>query len=127
MDFEIVIDEIKIICKANETQTASKILKLLPIKSKISTWGDEIYFDIPKNDIKPENNAKEVFNLGEIAFWNQGSAIAIGFGPTPVSKGSEIRLISKANHWADAINPQDLKKLKACKDGDDVLVRVLSK
>ena len=127
MDFEIVIDEIKIICRANKTQTAFKILKLLPIKSKLSTWGDEIYFDIPKNDIKPENNAKEVFNLGEIAFWNQGSAIAIGFGPTPVSKGSEIRLISKANHWADAINPQDLKKLKACKDGDDVLVRVLSK
>ena len=127
MDFEIVIDEIKIICKANKSQTASKILKLLPIKSKISTWGDEIYFDIPKNDIKPESNAKEVFNLGEIAFWNQGSAIAIGFGPTPVSKGSEIRLISKANHWADAINPQDLKKLKGCKDGDDVLVRVLSK
>ena len=127
MDFEIVIDEIKIICKTNKTETASKILKLLPIKSKISTWGDEIYFDIPKNDIKPENNAKEVFNLGEIAFWNQGSAIAIGFGPTPASKGSEIRLISKANHWADAINPQDLKKLKGCKDGDDVLVRVLSK
>jgi len=127
MNFEIVVDEIKIICRANKTETASKILKLLPIKSKISTWGDEIYFDIPKNDIKPENNAKEVFNLGEIAFWNQGSAIAIGFGPTPVSKGSEIRLISKANHWADAINPQDLKKLKGCKDGDDVLVRVLSK
>ena len=126
MNFEIVVNEIKIICRANKTETASKILKLLPIKSKISTWGDEIYFDIPKNDIKPENNAKEVFNLGEIAFWNQGSAIAIGFGPTPVSKGSEIRLISKANHWADAINPQDLKKLKDCKDGDDVLVRVLS-
>ena len=127
MNFEIVIDEIKIICKANKTETASKILKLLPIRSKISTWGDEIYFDMPKNDIKPEKNAKEVFNLGEIAFWNKGSAIAIGFGPTPVSKGSEIRLISKANHWADAINPQDLKKLKSCKDGDDVIVRFLSK
>jgi len=127
MNFEIVVNEIKIICRANKTETASKILKLLPIKSKISTWGDEIYFDIPKNNIKPENNVKEVFNLGEIAFWNQGSAIAIGFGPTPVSKGSEIRLISKANHWADAINPQDLKKLKDCKDGDNVLVRVLSK
>ena len=127
MDFEIVINEIKIVCRANKTKTASKILKLMPINSKISTWGDEIYFDIPKNDIKSEKDAKEVFNLGEIAFWNQGSAIAIGFGPTPVSKGSEIRLISKANHWADAINPQDLKKLKGCKDGDGVLVKVLSK
>ena len=36
MDFEIVIDEIKIICRANKTQTAFKILKLLPIKSKLS-------------------------------------------------------------------------------------------
>ncbi|MEK9918800.1 MAG: cyclophilin-like family protein [Pelagibacteraceae bacterium] len=127
MDIEFKTKDISFTCKVKETETGKKILKLLPIKSKISTWGDEIYFDIPKNDIKPENNAKEVFNLGEIAFWNQGSAIAIGFGPTPVSKGSEIRLISKANHWADAINPQDLKKLKGCKDGDDVLVRVLSK
>ena len=127
MYIEFKIKTINFSCRVKETETGKKILKLLPIKSKISTWGDEIYFDIPKNDIKPESNAKEVFNLGEIAFWNQGSAIAIGFGPTPVSKGSEIRLISKANHWADAINPQDLKKLKGCNDGDDVLVRILSK
>jgi len=127
VEIEFKTKDLSIACKVKDTETGKKILKLLPIKSKISTWGDEIYFDIPKNDIKPENNAKEVFNLGEIAFWNQGSAIAIGFGPTPVSKDSEIRLISKANHWADAINPQDLKKLKDCKNGDDVLVRVLSK
>ena len=33
--------------------------------SKNNTWGKEIYFDIPKNDILPEKDAKEVFNLGE--------------------------------------------------------------
>ena len=77
---------------------------MLPIKSRIQTWGKEIYFNIPKNDILIEKDAKEVFELGEIAYWNDGNAIAIGFGPTPVSKNTEIRLISRANHWANAKN-----------------------
>ena len=64
----------------------------------------------------------EVFNLGEIAFWNQGSAIAIGFGPTPVSIKDEIRLVSSANHWADAVNPSELKKLNDFKNGQNIEV-----
>ena len=127
MDIIFEISDLKIKCKALNNKTAEKLIKLMPIEAKIATWGNEIYFDAPNNDVAVENDAKEVFNLGEIAFWNQGSTIAIGFGKTPASKNDEIRLISKANHWADAINPQDLKKLKGCKDGDDVLVRFLSK
>tara|TARA_B100000941_G_C28429328_1_gene513321 strand:- start:627 stop:1004 length:378 start_codon:yes stop_codon:yes gene_type:complete len=109
-------------CKVKNNQTGKRIYEMLPIKGKINTWGKEIYFNIPKNDILPENDAKEVFNLGEIAFWNQGSAIAIGFGPTPVSNSNEIRLVSAANHWADAINPLELKKLDKYKDGEIIEV-----
>ena len=109
-------------CKVKNNQTGKIIYEMLPIKGKINTWGKEIYFNIPKNDILPENDAKEVFNLGEIAFWNQGSAIAIGFGPTPVSNSNEIRLVSAANHWADAINPLELKKLDKYKDGEIIEV-----
>ena len=127
MNIIFELSDLKIKCKTLSNKTAEKLIKLMPIKAKIATWGDEIYFDTPNNDIEAENDAKEVFNLGEIAFWNQGSAIAIGFGKTPVSKKDEIRLISKANHWANAYNPEDLKKLKAFKDGAPIKVSILEK
>ena len=127
MDIIFEISDLKIKCKTLSNKTAEKLVKLMPIEAKIATWGNEIYFDAPKNDIAAEKDAKEVFNLGEIAFWNQGSAIAIGFGKTPASKKDEIRLISKANHWANAHNPEDLKKLKAFKDGEPIKVSILDK
>ena len=127
MNIIFELSDLKIKCKTLSNKTAEKLIKLMPIKAKIATWGNEIYFDAPNNDIAAENDAKEVFNLGEIVFWNQGSAIAIGFGKTPVSKKDEIRLISKANHWANAYNPEDLKKLKAFKDGEPIKVSILNK
>ena len=105
MNIKIKITDLEIRCTVKNTQT-----------------GKKIYSSLPENNIGLEKNAKEVFNLGEIAFWNQGNAIAIGFGPTPVSLGSEIRLISSANHWADAKKPTELKKLEAFKNGEIVEV-----
>ena len=69
-----------------------------------------------------EKEAKEVFNLGEIAYWTEGSSIAIGFGPTPASLGSEIRLVTKCNYWAKAKIPQNLLNLKKVNDGDQIII-----
>ena len=52
-------------------------------------------------DIKLENDAKDIITKGEIAFWPNGGAIAIGYGPTPISINNEIRLADKCNIWAD--------------------------
>jgi len=124
MNIRFKIYNLSFDCKVRDNDTGKKIFQLLPIKSMINIWGKEIYFDAPANNIEPEKDAKNVFELGQIAFWSQGSAIAIGFGTTPVSKGSEIRLISSANHWADAVKPLQLKKLGKFKDGD--FIEVLS-
>ena len=120
MNFEFICKSLVIRCKARNTKTANKIIKMLPIKSSINTWGDEIYFEIKKSSIELEKDSKDVFNLGEIAFWTQGSSVAIGFGPTPASKGSEIRLVTKCNTWEDAIDKNDLIKLKTLRDGDKI-------
>ena len=91
----------ELILNLRETQTANIIYDSLPFSSIVKKWGEEIYFEIPVN-IELEYNARSVVEFGEIAFWNGGSAIAIGYGKTPISKENEIRLISPCNIWADS-------------------------
>ena len=93
--------EIKLVLELRETLTADIIYRALPLKSKVQKWGDEIYFETGLS-IDLEFDAKSIINIGEIAFWNSGSAIAIGYGKTPISNGNEIRLISPCNIWADS-------------------------
>ena len=83
--------------KLNNSQTSKAIQKLKDFKAKINTWGEEIYFETPLKTAKLEPNSRDVINLGEVAYWVEGSSIAIGFGPTPASLGNEIRLVTNVN------------------------------
>ena len=85
-----------IIVELNNTDTAKKIYNSCPIRSITNIWGNEIYFETAIKVTK-DKTAKDIINLGEIAYWVEGSSIAIGFGPTPISKADEIRLVTKAN------------------------------
>ena len=85
-----------IIVELNNSDTAKKIYASCPIKSLTNTWGNEIYFETAIK-VKKDKTAKDIINLGEIAYWVEGSSIVIGFGPTPISKADEIRLVTKAN------------------------------
>jgi len=79
----------------NVSKTAVAIWEALPIEAKADTWGDEIYFGIP---VRAEADAaKEVVALGDLAFWPPGHAFCIFFGPTPASRGDEIRPASPVN------------------------------
>ena len=84
--------------KLHDSETSKAIQKLNDFKSKINTWGEEIYFETPLKTSKLDLNSRDVLNLGEVlAYWVEGSSIAIGFGPTPASLGNEIRLVTKVN------------------------------
>ena len=102
-----------------DTQTSNLIWESCPIESVISTWGDEVYFDTKIQTIK-EENAKDIINKGEIAFWVEGSSIAIGFGPTPISHDNEIRLVTKTNIIGKTSS--DLSLLSMVNSGEIVIV-----
>ena len=79
----------------NQSRTAQRIWEVLPIEAPGNTWGDEIYFSIPVD--AETDNAQEVVELGELAYWPPGTAFCIFFGPTPMSRGAEIRPASPVN------------------------------
>jgi len=118
---EIIIEagNIKIRASLLDTKTAKSIWDALPITATVKTWGEEIYFDIPVSCVS-EPDARDVVQAGELAYWPDGRAIAIGFGPTPISKDGEIRLVSPVNIWAQTND--DVSQLLTVKAGDPVSV-----
>lgn len=79
----------------NESPTAQAIWEALPIEAAGSTWGDEIYFGIPIR--QDELDARPVVEVGDLGYWPPGSAFCIFFGPTPASRGDEVRPASPVN------------------------------
>ena len=86
------------------------IYKMLPIESKINTWGDEIYF--PLHVHLNLNSPVEVVSIGDIAYSRVYDAFCIFYGKTPISDNNQII----PNSPVDLIgrldeNPYILKKL----------------
>jgi hypothetical protein len=80
----------------NESPTATMIWDALPITGRASTWGDEIYFEIPVRT-QQASDARADVEVGELGYWPVGRAFCIFFGPTPVSAGDQPRAASPVN------------------------------
>jgi hypothetical protein len=77
-------------------KTVQAILENLPIEVKINKWGDELYTD-KTQIVEKEENGKRQVNLFDVAYWPEGNALCLFYGPTPISEGGKILAYSPVN------------------------------
>jgi len=104
----ITVGPIEAEAELNNTRTAQEIWEALPIKSRVSLWGDEIYFSIPLS-LQLEAG-QEVVNVGDLGYWPDGDAFCIFFGPTPASQRDEIRPASPVTVFGKVIGDATIFK-----------------
>lgn len=101
--------------------TVKAILENLPIEVNINKWGEELYTD-KTSIVAQEENAKSEVNLFDVAFWPEGNAICLFYGPTPISKGGKILPYSPVNIVGRIISTPD-NVLNKVKDRAEVLIK----
>ena len=109
---------VAVVVGLNDSATADLLGSSLPVTASASTWGDEIYFRVPV--AAEEEDAREVVDMGAVAFWPPGSALCLFFGPTPASRGEEIRPASPVNVVGQVVG--DPTAMRQVRDGDRVVV-----
>ncbi|MFH9658136.1 cyclophilin-like fold protein [Streptomyces sp. NPDC017248] len=104
-----------------DTPTTRALAKALPLASTARTWGEEVYFDTGVS-VPRETDARQVVEPGTVAFWTDGDALALPYGPTPLSQGTECRLASPCNILGSLDGDAGL--LATVRDGDPVRVEL---
>jgi len=101
----ITLKGITIHAELLDTPCAKAIANVLPVEARPNEWGDEFYFTIPVEMPLDETATKKV-KVGDIGYWPPGNALAIFFGPTPLSSGtdpvpaSEVNLVGRITNDA---------------------------
>ena len=85
-------------------KTVEKFLRQLPFTVKINLWGEEIYTD-ESPILQEQENAKELLEVNDVAYWPQGKAICLFYGPTPIGNKGEIKSYSPVNVIGKILNP----------------------
>lgn len=119
----ITAGKVQATAELNDSPTAEAIWNALPIKARANTWGDEIYFSIPVHQ-EEAPDAKAVVNLGDLGYWAPGSAMCIFFGPTPMSRGNEIRPASPVNVFGKVTG--DATIFKSVRSGEGMVIDKVS-
>jgi uncharacterized protein len=94
------LDDKNVRIKLDDTlspKTFKAILDNLPIEVSINKWGEELYTDRTKITVEQEDNAKTEVNELDVAYWPEGNALCLFYGPTPISKNGKILAYSPVN------------------------------
>lgn len=105
-------------------KTVQAILEKLPVEINITKWGNELYTERTQISANEENAKKEVDYL-DVAYWPEGNALCLFYGPTPISRDGQILAYSPVN-IIGRINPRGNEKdelLQEIKDNTKVIFK----
>jgi hypothetical protein len=102
-----------------DTPTAKALMETLPFESTAQTWGEEVYCSTPVT-AKLEPDARQVVEPGTVCFWCEGDALALPYGPTPISTDERPKLASRCNVVGSILG--DPRRLAVVKPGEKVKV-----
>ena len=108
----------------NSPKTCASLLQSLPFSVNAHVWGEEIYTD-ESPIAQPEENAKDLVSINDVAYWPSGKAICLFFGPTPIGKKGEIKPYSPVNVVGKIIDP-DKSIIKKFTDGTKISFKKIS-
>jgi hypothetical protein len=101
-DLRVLVDGTELSAEWSDEspETRAAIGEALPIEGEATRWGEELYFSTGI-DVDAESARAEV-EPGALAYWPQGNAVCLFWGPTPASTGKEPRAASPVNVFARA-------------------------
>jgi uncharacterized protein len=103
-------------------KTVKAILDNLPIEVNINKWGQELYTDNTPIVARQENAKSEV-SLLDAAYWPEGNALCLFYGPTPISKDSGKILPYSAVNIVGRILPKNNNIIDRVKDSMKVIIK----
>jgi hypothetical protein len=110
-DLRVTVDdhELEAEWTGKNLTTREAIADALPLEGDATRWGDELYFRTPVD--VPAEDARAEVPVGAIAYWPQGNAVCLFWGPTPASEGDEPRAASPVNVVAELSDVSVLETL----------------
>lgn len=102
-----------------DTPCGKALSALLPLRHTFNVWGDEFYFTVPL-DYPLDDTATTQVSIGDIGYWPPGSALAVFFGPTPMSTGNEPVPASEVNMVGHLFG--DVTKLRSEKKAGSISI-----
>ena len=119
---KISVGGVSLEAELKSNKTAEAIYAALPVEAACNVWGEEFYFKMPGVKDHREVATTQV-KVGDVAFWGAGEVLAIFFGRTPMSMGTDPvpadrvnvvgRIVGDATRLRHATNPTTIRVEKA--------------